>query len=218
MEKKTSNPQRRQPKSNPTLLGGTFNILGILILLGIIAWVLLLSWFLAREFFLKNYDPSFFINEILNNEINYIQYYQPKNATLILTYIKEIQSASNFVSSYVESNPIVVNFIDTVSGISKIIVTRLSIFIMAMPFLMVIFGLFVIDGLVQRDIRKFRGERESTLFFHRAKLLCKKLFIFIFFLFMVLPCSASPEYILTPLGFVCGMTAMLSIKNFKKYM
>jgi len=76
----------------------------------------------------------------------------------------------------------------------------------------------VIDGLVQRDIRKFKGSRESALFFHRIKPLAIHFLFFTFFIYMVLPLPISPELILIPMAIISGICISLSIKSYKKYL
>ena len=46
---------------------------------------------------------------------------------------------------------------------------RFFIFLLALPLFILFVCLGCVDGLVQRDIRKFQAARESTYFFHRIK-------------------------------------------------
>jgi len=79
------------------------------------------------------------------------------------------------------------------------------------------FSIMIIDGLVQRDIRKFKGERESTLYFHKLKPLAPFSFYFIYFIYLCLPYPYSPVVFLLPMVGLTSMFIMLTIKHFKKY-
>lgn len=80
---------------------------------------------------------------------------------------------------------------------------------------MIILGL--IDGLVQRDIRKFQAARESTLFFHRAKQAWRTFLLSGYFLFMVIPVGFNPEVGLLIIGSGMGFLTATMMRSFKKY-
>ena len=50
----------------------------------------------------------------------------------------------------------------------------------------------IVDGLGQRDIRKFQGARESAFIFHRIKPLTATLFYAAFLAYSSAPCFVSP--------------------------
>ena len=83
-------------------------------------------------------------------------------------------------SSSPEHNPFAKKFTQTcsvmkgqilplLSGTLAVVVKRFWVFIMALPLFLLSLILGLVDGLVQRDIRKFKGARESTLLFHKIK-------------------------------------------------
>jgi hypothetical protein len=218
MEKKRSNSSKQPARAHPTLLSDTFNLLLMLMVLSVLAWLLLLGWFSIKIIFSNNYDSNFYIQEILDSQFNYINYYNPYVISIITLIFKKIQHLIQPLLDYAGASMMSKNLIHILCGTLEIILTRMCIFLLSIPFLIVIFGVFIIDGLVQRDIRKFQGERESALFFHRAKLLSSTLFGFIFFLFLAMPIQISSQYILIPMSLICGFILMYSIKNFKKYM
>jgi len=100
---------------------------------------------------------------------------------------------------------------------STVIEGRLIIFTLSLPLWATILFVMIVDGLVQRDIRKFQAARESTFLFHRLCLLTRHLFYGFFFLFMSLPWQVqSQTFILIMLLIVSGLL-MLMIKHYKKY-
>lgn len=62
------------------------------------------------------------------------------------------------------------NIIDEIISVINLETVRIKIFCNALPLMTLIVVIFLVDGLVQRDIRKFQFARESTYLFHRTKL------------------------------------------------
>jgi len=81
-----------------------------------------------------------------------------------------------------------------------------------------LYFIFFADGLIQRDIRKFQGARESTLFFHRIKPLSIFFIYTIFFIYMATPLPLPPELTLIPMILLSGLSTMLTIRTYKKYL
>jgi hypothetical protein len=100
----------------------------------------------------------------------------------------------------------------------QVSITRFMVFIEFIPFMIAIFFIFIIDGLVQRDKRKYEGARESTLLFHRLKPLAKISLLTIYFIYMLLPYAIPPMFYLISMTVTSSLFTMLAIKNFKKYL
>lgn len=100
---------------------------------------------------------------------------------------------------------------------TDIIFERLMIFIMAIPLMTGCFLIFAVDGLGQRDIRKFQGARESTFIFHQVKSLSPKLFLLLFMIYLAMPFSICPLYMLLVSSLMFSFLTMLAIKHYKKY-
>lgn len=110
------------------------------------------------------------------------------------------------------------NLVKIFIDVSQLSLARIRIFIKFIPFLLVILSIFIIDGLVLRDKRKFQGARESTFIFHRIKPLAKFSFILLYFIYMVLPYPVMPSLFLLPMALLTGLFATLTIRSFKKYL
>ena len=102
------------------------------------------------------------------------------------------------------------------TGIVAVVVKRLWIFITALPLLALSMGVGLIDGLVQRDIRKFQGARETTLLFHRIKKCGTALFFVPFFLYMAWLSPVSPLWFFLPMAAGLGLWLTLTMRFFKK--
>lgn len=103
------------------------------------------------------------------------------------------------------------------TGTTLIILQRTLIFLLAIPLFLLCFGLGIIDGLVQRDIRKFQGARESTLLFHEIKRSLGWVFFIPLLVYFSLPWPVSPVWFLVPIAITVGVLTELSVRSFKKY-
>mgnify|MGYP001357083675 CR=1 FL=1 len=101
--------------------------------------------------------------------------------------------------------------------VTDIIVCRLEIFIKAFPLFGLSLMIFLTDGLVYRDIRKFQAGRESTIFFHRAKLLMSFCLFIPLFFYLSLPIFISPMLIFIGQSLMLGISVKFAALYFKKY-
>jgi integrating conjugative element membrane protein (TIGR03747 family) len=74
------------------------------------------------------------------------------------------------------------------------------------------------DGLVQRELRKFQGGRESALIYHRARSAIFPAVLAGMLLYLALPLTTSPDLLLAPFALLFGMAIALSARAFKKYL
>ena len=158
-------------------------------------------------------DPCFSDFNSLSNRLPYFPYFP---------YFQEASA-----SDLSDSNPLAREFLQTCSalktqilplltGIVAVVVNRLWIFITALPLLALSLGLGLIEGLVQRDIRKFQGARETTLLFHRIKRCGTALFFIPFFLYLAWLSPLSPQWFFIPMAVGLGLWLALTMRFFKK--
>lgn len=102
-------------------------------------------------------------------------------------------------------------------GSALIVGTRLFIFLLSLPLFLLLVGFGLVDGLVQRDVRKFQAARESTYLFHRIKKAWKSCFFMPLFFYFVWPFVIHPLWFLMPIAIVLGLMMQLSFQSFKKY-
>jgi integrating conjugative element membrane protein (TIGR03747 family) len=100
---------------------------------------------------------------------------------------------------------------------TQLIILRLVIAFFMLP-LCILLGLVgFIDGLVQRDLRKFCGGRESALVYHRAKRYIMPTLMTGFFIYLILPLPLSPIWIFLPTAILFGLVIRITVSRFKKY-
>lgn len=113
---------------------------------------------------------------------------------------------------------IVSKYLALITLVTNLIVLRAIYFVQGSAVLLFGVGLGLMEGLIQRDIRKYQGARESTLFFHRSKQLLNIAFLSGFFLFISLPIPFKPSLVLLLLAIILGYLTMLATRSFKKYL
>lgn len=131
-------------------------------------------------------------------------------------------------SSSAEHNPFAREFIQTcsvmknqilplLSGALAVILKRFWVFITALPLFLMSLMIGLVDGLVQRDIRKFQGARESSLLFHTIRYSGTALFFLPLLLYFAWLSPVSPVWFFIPMAVAMGLWLTFSLRFFKKY-
>ncbi|KAA1192723.1 TIGR03747 family integrating conjugative element membrane protein [Pseudohalioglobus sediminis] len=101
--------------------------------------------------------------------------------------------------------------------ITQVFAVRLAILTLATP----VFGLFtlvaLVDGLVRRDLRRWRGGRESSFVYHYAKKAAIPVIIIAWVLYLALPFSLHPSWIILPFALAFAFAVTITASTFKKY-
>lgn len=75
-----------------------------------------------------------------------------------------------------------------------------------------------VDGLVRRDLRKFGAGRESSFVYHRARRTVRPLLFVPWVIYLSLPVSVHPLWILLPSAAALGVMTAITMATFKKYL
>jgi len=112
----------------------------------------------------------------------------------------------------------VADFVLAGMQITQVFAVRLAILVLATP----VFGLFtvvaLVDGLVQRDLRRWGGGRESSFVYHYAKKAAMPLIIMAWVLYLALPFSLHPSWIILPFALAFGFAVTITARKKKKYL
>jgi len=210
MENKTS--QRSPSKShNPSIMGALFFIVFNILLLSIVSWALLEIWYFVEIFLGHNIEIT--TTKILQRNIDILIRHNSKFENNVLNNFQIIKNqCENWLGGKIGS------IAETFINITEITFVRLLVFITFLPFYFLILLVSIIDGLAQRDIRKFQGSRESTFIFHRLKAISNTTYLTLFFIYMATPYDLPIEVYLITMTFLTNIFVNLSIKNFKKYL
>lgn len=76
----------------------------------------------------------------------------------------------------------------------------------------------LVDGLVRRDIRRFGAGRESSFVYHHSKRLIGPLFFSAWLIYLSLPFSLHPNWVLLPCAALLGLAVSVTAGSFKKYL
>ncbi len=109
-------------------------------------------------------------------------------------------------------------FVLSAMQITQVFAVRLAVLTLATP----VFGLFtlvaLVDGLVRRDMRRWGGGRESSFVYHYAKKAAIPLVIMAWVLYLALPFSLHPSWIILPFALAFAFAVTITASTFKKYL
>ncbi|NWA91458.1 TIGR03747 family integrating conjugative element membrane protein [Pseudomonas sp. D8002] len=97
-------------------------------------------------------------------------------------------------------------------------VVRLAVLTLAMPLFLLAIITGTVDGLMRRDLRKFRADRESSFVYHRAKRTLLPSMVSPWLIYLSLPWSLNPNWVLLPCAAFLGFMVMITASTFKKYL
>lgn len=102
--------------------------------------------------------------------------------------------------------------------ITMVFSVRLAILTLAMP----VFALFalvaLVDGLVERDLRRFSAGRESAYVFHLAKAATAPMLVMTWAIYLSMPFSIHPSIVILPFAVLFAIFVRVTAGSFKKYL
>ena len=102
--------------------------------------------------------------------------------------------------------------------IAQVFAVRLAILILALPTFALFSLVGLVDGLVRRDLRRWGGGRESSYLYHYAKNSVWRFVVIACILYLALPFSLHPSYILLPFAMLFAISIGITASTFKKYL
>ena len=109
------------------------------------------------------------------------------------------------------------SYILAVMTVIQVFAVRLAVLILAIPAFVLLALLGLIDGLVQRDIRRWSGGRESSFVYHWAKKILYPSLILPWIIYLAMPVSVHPNLIVLPFAVLFAVSVMVMASTFKKY-
>ncbi len=95
---------------------------------------------------------------------------------------------------------------------------RLSILILSLPVFFLFGAVGACDGLMRRDLRRWCGGNESGYIYHWAKKFALPVLIAAWVIYLAMPTSIHPNFIITPFAVLYGLVLMVMTSTFKKYL
>lgn len=103
-------------------------------------------------------------------------------------------------------------------AVTQVFAVRLSILILAIPVFILALVAGFTDGLVQRDLRRWGGGRESSFLYHHSKKVIYPAILSAWVVYLAMPFSVHPSFIIVPFTLLAGIAMAVSASTFKKYL
>ncbi len=110
------------------------------------------------------------------------------------------------------------NYIMASIFIIIVLITRFSILVLSTPAFLLFGVVGMCDGLMQRDLRRWCGGNESGFIYHWAKRFSLPVLVATWIIYLSIPMSIHPNYIITPFAALFSSVLMVMSSKFKKYL
>lgn len=101
--------------------------------------------------------------------------------------------------------------------VTQTFVIRLALILFSLPIFLVAALVGGVDGLVERDLRRWGGGRESSNVFNLARKSVVPSFVAACVFYISLPFSISPAVVILPFATLLGLATRIAFERFKKY-
>lgn len=115
-------------------------------------------------------------------------------------------------------NSTITLYADSGYNISLVFILRAMLIIFSFPLFIMVFIWGFVDGLVERDLRKFGAGRESSTIFEGARRLSLPLLVLPFVLYLSFPTSINPLYVFPPSAIFQALLYRMLFSKYKKYL
>ena len=112
----------------------------------------------------------------------------------------------------------IAKYVIAMMQVTQVFSVRLAILTLAMPIFLLFSLVALVDGLVQRDLRRWGGGRESSFVYHYAKKAALPLVILTWVTYLALPFSLHPSFVILPFATLFALTVAVTASTFKKYL
>jgi integrating conjugative element membrane protein (TIGR03747 family) len=102
--------------------------------------------------------------------------------------------------------------------ITQVFAVRLAVLTLALPVFLMFALVAVVDGLVQRDLRRWSGGRESSFVYHHAKRAVLPFVILAWVVYLACPVSVHPSLVILPFAVLFAAALAVTVSTFKKYL
>ena len=102
--------------------------------------------------------------------------------------------------------------------IIQLFAVRLSILVLAIPAFLLFGAVGLVDGLVQRDLRRWGAGRESAFLYHNAKRTILPFLSMPWIVYLAMPNTIHPNYVILPFAIFFGISISITASSFKKYL
>ena len=112
----------------------------------------------------------------------------------------------------------IADFVIAAMQVTQVFSVRLAILTLATPVFVLFTLVALVDGFVQRDLRRWGGGRESSFVYHWAKRSALPLLILSWVVYLALPFSLHPTFVILPFATLFALSVAVTASSFKKYL
>lgn len=135
------------------------------------------------------------------------RYHDSSNSSKLVNMAARLNTEADRYTPYFEVVPPVV----------KSFFVRLALLIFSLPAFALFFMLGMVDGLVERDLRRWGGGRESSMVYNLARKSIFRFFIGACVVYISLPTSVNPTWVILPFAVAFGLSTRVTFERLKKY-
>jgi integrating conjugative element membrane protein (TIGR03747 family) len=110
------------------------------------------------------------------------------------------------------------DFITAAGHVVQLFAVRLTVLALATPVFLLFSLVGLVDGLVQRDLRRWGGGRESSYLYHYAKGSVWVFLIAAWVIYLAMPISINPALVVVPFAILFAFSISITASTFKKYL
>ncbi|ECL5068544.1 TIGR03747 family integrating conjugative element membrane protein, partial [Salmonella enterica] len=109
-------------------------------------------------------------------------------------------------------------FLEATLYITVVFVVRVSILFLSVPLFVMAAAVAMVEGLSQRDLRRYGAGYESSFLYHHARGLIKPSLVYPVMAYLSWPVAAYPNAFLLPSALLFGVVLTVQASTFKKYL
>lgn len=169
-----------------------------------------------------------YLNPSLKQDSNTYRYRIANQAIRIKNKMERVKSFDQLQAKIKLSNNKASNLINhvykryenhwqAIVPVTQIFIIRLALIIFSLPAFLLAAGMGAVDGLVERDLRRWGGGRESSNVYNLARRSVIPSFILACMIYISLPMSINPALVILPFALLFGMSVRIGFDRLKKY-
>ena len=108
-------------------------------------------------------------------------------------------------------------YIEVINYVTQTFIIRLILIIFSLPVFLIAWWVGFVDGLVERELRRWGGGRESSNVFNLARRSVMPTFYTACVIYLSLPFSINPSIVILPFALMLCLTMRITMARLKKY-
>ena len=192
-----------------------FWLIGAIVLSILIEWIGLLFWWNRDHAQQMLLQEAAYLNQVSANSV---AGFSARDLSNIGVETLNALGLKNTYANAWHADSIISVLLASAINITYLLTLRLAIILMSIGAFLIVGTVFFIDGLVERDIRKFCGGHESSTLYDLARPWLLPAFIASSIIYLTLPISVNPAFIYAPALACLAVTVFVTASRFKKFL